>query len=272
LAKRLLTRRWILTTILVIGGVALCIRLGIWQLDRLTLRRAFNARVEGQLNAAVVDLNQDTATLAWERNAASGLYDMEYRSVSVTGTYDFSQEVILRNQVFDGQLGYHVFTPMKIDGGEQVILVERGWIPYTEADPETRKKFAEPGRVTVNGRLRRPLDQPELGGVPNPTLAPEQSHIDAWNYINLNQVQQQTNLTLAPVYIQQAPDPAWTRLPYRDLKLPEITEGPHMGYALQWFAFAMILGAGYPFFVRHQLKQVEKKVGARNNSVSEHVH
>ena len=263
MTNRLLTRRWFLTTILVIGGVALCIRLGVWQLDRLAQRRIFNTRVEAQINAAVLDLNQ--------ANPSSGLFEMEYRSVSVTGMYDFNQEVILRNQVFDGQLGYNVFTPMRIDGGDQAILVERGWIPFTEADPATRKKFAEPGRVTVKGRLRRSLDQPELGGVPNPTLAAGETHIDAWNYINLNQIQQQTELALQPVYIQQAPDPAWTRLPYRDLNLPDITEGPHMGYALQWFAFATILGAGYPFFVRHQLIQVQKKDPVRNTDLSEHI-
>lgn len=264
LAKQLLTRRWILTTLLVIAGVAVCIQLGIWQLDRLEQRRIFNARVESQINGSALDLNQDSNT--------SGLFDMEYRSASVTGMYDFSQEVILRNQVFNGQLGYRVFTPLKIDGRNQAILVERGWIPFNEADPATRQKFVEPGQVTVKGRLRRPLEQPEMGGVPNPTLAPGEAHIDAWNYINLNQIQQQTNLTLLPVYLQQAPDPAWSRLPYREVKLPDITEGSHMGYALQWFAFAAILGAGYPFFVRHQLKQNRNQAETRNLIASERVH
>ncbi len=88
-----------------IAGVAVCIRLGIWQLDRLEQRKVFNARVESQINAAALDLNQDSSTGA--------LFDMEYRSARVTGTYDFSQEVILRNQVFNGQLGYRVFTPIE---------------------------------------------------------------------------------------------------------------------------------------------------------------
>ncbi len=60
-------------------------------------------------------------------------------------------------------------------------------------------------------------------------------------------------------------------MPYREVKLPDITEGPHMGYALQWFAFAAILGGGYPFFVRHQLKQNKNKAETRNQSASESV-
>lgn len=252
MAGRFLTRRWILASLVVIAGVALCIRLGFWQLDRLAQRREANARVQAQIDAPLLDLNQP--------GIPSGMADMEYRSVSVSGTYDFSQEVILRNQVYAGQLGYLVFTPLKIEGSDQAILVDRGWIPFTEADPASRAKFAEPGRVTVRGRLRRSSDQPVLGGAPNPTLAPGEKHIDAWNYINLNQIQRQTSLSLLPAYLQQAPDPAWVSQPYRNLKLPEISEGPHMGYALQWFAFATILGVGYPFFAWRQFKQTEKKL------------
>jgi surfeit locus 1 family protein len=249
-AKKLLTRRWILTTVVVLAGMALCIRLGIWQLDRLAWRREFNQRVEAQILATPLDLNQ--------KLDPAGLYDMEYRSVQVVGTYDSSQEVLLRNQIFDNHLGFHVFTPLKIAGSDVAILVERGWIPVEEASLPGREKFNEPGQVTVKGRLRRPLNQPEvIGGATNPTLAPGQSRSDAWSYISIDQIQPQISLKLVPVYLQQAPDPAWTRMPYRELKLPEISEGPHMGYALQWFSFATLLGAGYPFFVRKQLRSLK---------------
>ncbi len=247
MGKRLLTWRWIFTTLLVVAGVALCIRLGFWQLDRLAWRKAFNQRVEAQIQAAPLDLNQNLDP--------AGLFDMEYRSVLVVGRYDFSQEVLLRNQIYDNRLGYHVFTPLLIDGSDQAILVERGWIPFEEADLPTRNKFAEPGRVTVIGRLRRPLEQPEVvGGATNPTLAPGQSRIDAWSYISINQIQPQTSLKLVSVYLQQAPDPSLPPLPQRELNLPELSEGSHLGYAFQWFTFATLLGVGYPFFVRKQLR------------------
>jgi surfeit locus 1 family protein len=35
----------------------------------------------------------------------------------------------------------------------------------------------------------------------------------------------------------------------------ELTEGPHFGYALQWFTYALILVLGYPFYVRRQIKE-----------------
>ena len=100
--------RWILTTLLVMAGVAVLIRLGIWQLDRLQTRRAFNARVTAQINQPTLDLN-----------LAPGIPDlnmMEYRKVTVTGEYDFADQVALRNQAWQDQPGVHLLTPLKIAG------------------------------------------------------------------------------------------------------------------------------------------------------------
>ncbi len=235
--------RWLLTTLLVITAVGVLIRLGIWQLDRLAQRRAFNARVEAQLTAPELNLNQALPL--------DGLYDMEYRTVEVTGQYDFSQEVLLRNQAWQNQPGFHVLTPLMIEGRSESVLVDRGWIPYDQA--QKLQAFQEPGLVTVTGMLRRPQSKPDFGGVPDATLAPGQTRLDAWNIVNLERIQQQVDMPLLPVYLQQAPDPAWTSLPYRSLPELELTEGPHQGYALQWFTFAAILALGYPYFVWRQL-------------------
>jgi surfeit locus 1 family protein len=243
--------RWILTTLLVIAGVGVLIRLGIWQLDRLAQRRAFNERVTAQLSASELDLNQNA-------DLKAQLFDMEYRKVVVKGQYDFSQEVLLRNQDLDGKLGFHVLTPLRIANSDQAILVDRGWIPFDQASPDKRTQYQELGEVTVQGVIRRPQTKPDFGGVADPTLAPGETRLDAWNIVNLERIQQQTDQTLLPVYIVQSPDVSWTSLPARQMVMPEITEGPHLGYAMQWFTFAAILGLGYPFFVRKQLRPVQK--------------
>ncbi|HWR65697.1 MAG TPA: SURF1 family protein [Bellilinea sp.] len=243
--KRFLTVRWILTTILVIAGVGVLIRLGFWQLDRLEWRRAFNARATSQLNAPELDLNAV--------QPVDDLYDMEYRSVAVTGRYDFSQEILLRNQVWENRLGYHVLTPLKVTGSDWYVLVDRGWIPFEDA--ASRSKYQEPGEIRVQGMLRRGQEKPDFGGVADPTLAPGESRLDAWNMVNLPRITEQSNLMLLPGYIIQAPQPGWTALPHRSLPEIEISEGSHQSYAMQWFSFAVILGLGYPFFVRRQLKK-----------------
>ena len=242
------TPRWILTTLLAIAGVAVLIRLGFWQLDRLTQRRAFNERVSAQIHQPALDLNTaDTPDAAW--------WDMEYRSVVVRGRYALDQEVLLRNQVWQDQLGFHVLTPLQMEGSGQWVLVDRGWIPFTDGDAARRSQYAEGGLVTVRGMIRRPQEKPDFGGVADPTLTPQQTRLDAWNIVNLARIQQQVSGPLLPIYVQQAPEAAWTALPYRSLPEIEITEGPHLSYAIQWFIFATILGVGYPFFVRRQLRE-----------------
>jgi surfeit locus 1 family protein len=112
------SRRWLLATLLVAAAMAVMVRLGIWQLDRLEQRREFNARVLAQINQPALVLKGP----ALQADLAS----MEYRPVVVEGEYDFSQQVALRNQVWENQAGVHLLTPLRIAGTEQSVLVNRG--------------------------------------------------------------------------------------------------------------------------------------------------
>src|SRR5512141_1932744 len=118
LLRKMFQRKWLITTLLVFAGTALCIRLGIWQLDRLQQRRAFNAQFEAAQAEAALDLNQELP---------SDISEMEWRSVKVTGKYDFANQVALRNQYNGDQYGYHLLTPLRFNEGS--VLVDRGWIP-----------------------------------------------------------------------------------------------------------------------------------------------
>jgi surfeit locus 1 family protein len=242
----------LLATLLVLAGVALCVRLGIWQLDRLEKRRASNARVEAQID-------QPPISLAGEALNAD-LYNMEYRPATVTGAYDFSQEIAIINQSHGNEWGVHLVTPLVISGTDQAILVDRGWIPHQDYQSGAWSKYAEPGVVEVEGVLRRPQTRAEIGSRTDPTPAPGEAARAAWNFVNIEQIGKQVSYPLLGAYIQQAPDPAWTGLPYRSQPEIEITEGPHMSYALQWFSFAILLGIGYPLFIRHQERRTGTSV------------
>ena len=80
LLLKMFQRKWLIPTLLVFAGTALCIRLGIWQLDRLEQRRAFNAQFESARTQPVLDLNQEQPV---------NITEMEWRPVNVTGEYDF---------------------------------------------------------------------------------------------------------------------------------------------------------------------------------------
>jgi surfeit locus 1 family protein len=253
---RIFQRRWLLATLLVFLGTGVLVRLGVWQLDRLEQRRAFNARVAAQVDASPLELDANALSL--------DLYDMEYRQVVVTGEYDHSQEVVWRNQVWGGEYGVHVLTPLLISGTGSAVLVDRGFLPASGAVPEARSEYNVPGTITVEGLLLRGQDEPRFAGVPDPTLSPGQTRLDGWNFINLERIARQVDAPLLPVYIEQAPDGTNVDLPYRSQTTPDLTEGPHFGYALQWFAFALILFVGYLFFVRQHSSPEAQLVGEGN--------
>jgi surfeit locus 1 family protein len=245
--KYLIGRSWWKTTILVLIGVGILIRLGIWQLDRLEQRREFNARVEAQLERPPIKID---GNMNFEN-----LVGMEYRSITVTGEYDHNNQVALRNQVWNNELGVHLLTPLKVDGTDYVILVNRGWIPMEDFSRGDWSKFNEPGLVEVSGMIRVSQTRPEIGRISDPMPSPDQERLIAWNLANLEFIGKQLPYQILPVYIQQASDPLWHKMPYRSLPELNLSEGSHLGYAIQWFTFAAILALGYPIFI---VREIEK--------------
>jgi surfeit locus 1 family protein len=140
--KKMFSRAWLITTLLVFLGSAICVRLGIWQLDRLKQRRAFNAQVETMRAAELLELNQ---------NVPADISAMEWRAVMVTGEYDFENQVALRNQYNGDQYGYHLITPLifgatSTDSGQVAVLVDRGFIPADgNTTPTDWRKYDEAG-------------------------------------------------------------------------------------------------------------------------------
>lgn len=241
LLLNMFSRKWWLTTLLVLLGTALCVRLGIWQLDRLDQRRAFNAQFESMRALPPLDLNAE---------GFDSVDTMEWRSVQVTGEYDFENQIALRNQYNGDQYGYHLVTPLLFNGTS--VLVDRGWIPAdgnsTSAD---WRKYDEPGVVTVTGQIRLGQTKPAFGGVAD-ALPANGEKLEIWNNADITQIARQLPHPVLDVYVQPDVDPADTEPPIPYQPEIELTEGPHFGYALQWFTFATILFAGYPFYLKKQ--------------------
>jgi surfeit locus 1 family protein len=241
LLLKMFQRKWLLPTLLVFAGTALCIRLGIWQLDRLEQRRTFNAQFEAARAQPVLDLNQEQP----EDIAA-----MEWRPAQVSGEYDFENQVAVRNQYYGSEYGYHLLTPLVFN--DEAVFVDRGWIPAADnSAPSDWRKYDEAGTIAVEGQIRLGQTKPALGGVAD-TLPADGSRLEVWNNADLAQIANQMPYPVLPVYIQPDVDPGDTEPPIPFQPTIQLTEGPHFGYALQWFTFATILFFGYPFFLRKQ--------------------
>ena len=241
LLLKMVQRKWLLTTLLVLLGTALCIRLGIWQLDRLEGRRAFNAQVETMRALPALDLNQESFT---------SIDKMEWRAVHVGGRYDFENQIAIRNQYHDNQYGYHLLTPLRFNG--TAVLVDRGWIPADSNSLSAEwRKYDESGEINVTGQIRLGAGKPAFGGVED--VIPENGErLEVWNNADIARIAAQLPYPVLPIYIQPNPVAGDGEPPIPFQPRIELTEGPHLGYALQWFIFATILFLGYPFYLRKQ--------------------
>jgi surfeit locus 1 family protein len=236
--RAMFSRKWILTTLLVFAGTALCARLGIWQLDRLHQRRENNAHYLSARAMPPLELTGATS---------EDLTTQEYRQVTARGIYDFEHQVALRNQDLDGVLGYYLITPLMLNDGT-AVLVERGFIPAEgNAAPADWRKYDEPGEVAVSGILHRGQTEPGFLAASDPPPVEGQA-LDFWVIVNIPRIQLQIPYRLLPVFIQPNMDSADTTPPIAYQAQYEVTEGPHLGYAGQWFTFAALLFLRYPLF------------------------
>jgi surfeit locus 1 family protein len=241
LLRNLLSRKWWFVTLLVIVGTLGLIRLGIWQLDRLQQRRAFNAQYETVHSQAVLDLNQ---------NQPADLIALEWRPAEFVGKYDFENQIAIRNQYYNGQSGYDLMTPLLSNG--TAVLVDRGWIPTDgNSAPIAWRQYDVPGEVKVVGEIRLGSGKPAFGGVAD-ALPANGSRLAIWNNADVAQVAKQMPYPILPVYLQPNADASDTKPPIPSQPEIDLTEGPHFGYAMQWFTFAGILLFGYSYYVQKQ--------------------
>lgn len=221
---RLLSPRWIAGHLLAAVGVVTFVALGFWQLRRLDDRRAFNEAVEVALSQPAVDL--DTALQEGS----------EYRRIRVEGSFDSGHEMlVLRSR--DGVSGHHVLTPLVVDGG-RALLVDRGWVPIEVAATPVSDAPPPAGRVVVEGLLwpaqtgSVPAELPTVARRIDPDIVGP--HLDA-------------EVVSGAYLVLESPSPEGFPLP---AERPDLDEGPHLSYAVQWFLFAAVVVVGYPILLR----------------------
>lgn len=236
----LFSRKWWWVTILVVVGMAVFLRLSVWQWDRLQQRRAANVVLAAALAAPPMPL---TAV-----SLPPGPSSLKDRQVIVSGTYDLTHQVALKVQNWNGRAGIHLIAPLVDENGETAVLVDRGWIPDSEADPTRWTQFDETGPITVTGyvALSQIISRQTASVAPVPQKE--------WYRVDVAAIQAQMPYNLLPVYVVQSPpDGGDTALPFHAEREIDLSEGSHLSYAIQWIFFSLLLGGGYLIYVHKSL-------------------
>ncbi|MEA3394976.1 MAG: SURF1 family protein [Pseudomonadota bacterium] len=223
--------RFWLITLLALLAVATTAALGRWQLSRAAAKEALQASMEARLAEPVLD----GATLRGEVTTDALLH----RRMVARGQWLAERTVFLDNRQMNGRVGFFVVTPLRLEGSDVAVLVQRGWVPRNFEDRSRVPAVETPaGLVTVTGRIVPPPGKLyELGAA---EVGPIRQNLD------LAQFRVETGLPLAAVSIQQT-DAAADGLA-RDWPPGNTGVDKHYGYAFQWFGLCALIAVLYVWF------------------------
>jgi len=206
-----------------------CLRLGLWQVDRLHQRRAVNATSATRRALPSLPLNAPAS-----RRALESLPD---RRVTAEGVFDHSQEVVVRGRVYREAPGVHVVTPLRLANSDTAVLVNRGFVPAPDAMTAEVDSLGEVGARQVTG-IAFAIPTDAEGGAPL-----TRKGRTTWKRLDLAALRARLPYPILDVYILEAPDSGLPRYPRRLEPWP-LDDGPHLSYAIQWFAFGTIALVG----------------------------
>jgi surfeit locus 1 family protein len=197
--------------------------LGIWQLDRAEQKRQLAASVESRRKLPPSSLNNGNVDAS----------ELEFRKISADGRFLPDKTVLIENRKHQGENGFHVITPLLLDDSQQVVLINRGWIPRQHLN-ETAPLPTPTGTVRVNGVIAG-LQPPALELAFSDTESESPPH---WPYLTLDHFAAWSGLEILPFNVLQSPDDESGFV--REWPQPVFSDTMHIGYAIQWFAFALI--------------------------------
>ena len=227
-ARRGAFRPALSATLAVLVLVPILSALGCWQVARAREKAHLLDEAAAGQASAPVDLN----AAAFETVASR-------HPVRVRGVFLGDRQGLLDNQVRDGQGGYDILTPLRIDGRDELLLVDRGWLARGPRRGDVPRWSTPAGAVTLLGTLHSPVDVPLVSGDIGDTFG------GAWvvSEIDPAMLVPQLGAPLAPRVLRLLPQSEHGFR--RDWPVVAMTPQRHYGYAVQWFGLAVALLALY---------------------------
>ena len=243
--------KWIVRHVAVAALVVAMVLAGLWQLRRLDERRDHKALVEARQQAPVAEVGAVIpATAAVGDDAVDHVL---YRSVTATGTYVHEDTVVVENRTLNGASGAWVLTPLRLEDGAAVV-VNRGFIGFDRSGAIDAPS-APTGPIVVEGLVLASQERGRFG-----PRDPADGDLDVLARVDLDRLQAQVGYDVLPAYVQllesqPGEDPVAGGTPaIVPLEEPELDDGPHLSYAVQWFIFSTIAAGGYALLLRRMAR------------------
>lgn len=235
----LLNRRWLGLLAFVVVFGAVCFRLGLWQWHRLEHRIDRNDVIKQHFGADPVALDS-----AVPRGDVVDGERQEWLPVEVSGTYDASAAASVKFLTRDGAPGVDVVVPLRLEDGT-AVLVDRGWMQTDNSGQAPQLPDPPTGEVDVVGWLRPNngaggeavrINDGQVRAISSSGYAEFVDYPLRDGYLNVR-----SEDGAAPQSLQLEPD-------------PDLGQGPHFFYALQWWFFGLLGVVGFGWFARDEVK------------------
>lgn len=217
----------LLGTIMAVLGTALFSSLGIWQVHRAQEKQSLQELMDIRHQQVTFDLNSYRPDITSET----------YSSIKVAGYFDKQHEILIDNEVYKGKAGYHVLTPL-ILGNETVVMVNRGWVALGQSREILPDINTPELLVQINGTIVPFKSKPAL--ILDNNFS---QNTKVWPFFDYEKYKAYTGYDVLPVMVQMHKDSQYGFI--RDWPKYDARTGMHIGYSIQWFAFAAIVIATY---------------------------
>ena len=229
--------RFLVPSFLILATIVFLMSLGFWQLDRADQKRTIEASIQ-KANTGVVELivNQNE------------LLSKEYYEVRLQGNYISDKQFIYDNQIVDQASGYYVLTPFVLTGQSKAIMINRGFIPWNGRRDQLYDIAVDSTFREIKIQVSRPITRIELktSDISNqfPVL------IQAIDFDVIEEISSTSFVDVIGL-LDPSSDDGFVRKwePYTG------SIEKHIGYAIQWFLMALVLGI---IGIRIGLKQRKK--------------
>lgn len=239
-----LSRRWFGYLAMAVVFAAICIALSHWQVARLDETRTANELISRNYNSEPSALADELPTLT------SYSASQEWRQVTVTGRYLRDAQLLVRNRPLNGQPGFEVLDPLLLPDG-RVFVIDRGYVP-TGNRQDTPDVVPEPrsGTVTVTAHLQ--AGEPNLVG--RTGVKGQLATVHLPDVAKL--VDRPTYTRAYGLMISESPAASTIPAPQPQ---PQLDEGLHISYAIQWILFGIMafFGLGYAIRQEYRLRNAD---------------
>lgn len=210
-------------TVVMVIMMPVFIALGIWQLERAEQKRNTASSLEMRRKLPALQISQNLPDAE----------QLEFRKLIAEGRLLSEKTVLIENRKHQGKRGFHVITPLQLAGTGQIVLINRGWIPQQGQD-KTPAIPSPHGALIIQGEANLP--QPPALDLD--LMIDTTDSMPSWPFLTLENYTTWSGLEILPFLILQSPEKSSGFI--RQWPQPQANDAMHIGYAVQWFAFALI--------------------------------